>query len=249
MRGGMDPPMHDVPPVSAARLTIALATLLALTGAASAPAQVSKTSVTLLAPANGTLVQGAVAFRWRVDSDQAAAGTVTVTHQLAADVAFTQNVTTTTRGCPAVSPNCWTAFAPPRSPTGRYYWRVSLSGALTGMSSTWMFQSVAGFQPDRVRPRVRAYPGAGTRGRKAVFVARVADDRGEARMQVDLAYRNQLVFRTMSLLKRVRWSVRQRFDSRVPLSRSLVPGPYRLCVTAWDRTGNQARSCARYVVR
>lgn len=241
--------MLAVPPVSAARLTIALAALLALTCAASAPAQVSKATVTLVAPANGTLVPGTVAFRWRVDTDQAGAGTVTVTHQLAADVAFTQNVTTTTRSCPAVSPNCWTAFAPPRSVKGRYFWRVSLTGALTAVSPTWMFQSVAGFQPDRTRPRVRAYPGAGTRGRKAVFVARVADDRGQARMQVDLAYRNQLVFRTMTLLKPVRWSVRQRFDSRVPLARSLAPGPYRLCVTAWDRTGNRAKSCARYVIR
>lgn len=68
-------------------------------------------------------------------------------------------------------------------------------------------------------------------------------------MRVDLAYRNQLVFRTMTLLKPVRWSVRQRFDSRAPLPRSLAPGPYRLCVTAWDRTRNEARSCAVYRIR
>jgi hypothetical protein len=80
-------------------------------------------------------------------------------------------------------------------------------------------------------------------------VARVADDRGEARMQVDLAYRYQLVFRTVTLLKPVLWSVRQRFDSRIRLARSLHPGDHRLCVTAWDRTGNRARSCARYVIR
>lgn len=114
-------------------------------------------------------------------------------------------------------------------------------------SRTWMFQGVAA-RPrfDRQRPRVRAYPGAAKRRRKALFVARVADDRGEARMQVDLAYRNQLAFRTMTLLKPVRWSVKQRFDSRAPLPRSLPPGSYRLCVTAWDRTGNRAKSCARY---
>lgn len=241
--------MPRVPPVSAARMTIGL-TLLALTGAVSAPAQVEKTSVTLLAPANGTLVQGAVEFRWRVDSDEASPnGAVTVTHQVAADVSFSQNVTTTTRSCPAVNANCWTAL-PAGSLKGRHYWRVSLTGARTAASPTWMFQSVSGgYRPDRQRPRLRAFPGAATRGRKAVFVAQVADDRGEARMRVDLLYRNQLVFRAMTLLKPVRWSVRQRFDSRAPLSRSLYPGPYRLCVTAWDRTGNQAKSCSRYLIR
>lgn len=242
--------MKLVPQVSAARLSIVLITLAAFSGAASAPAQVSKTSVTLLAPGNGTLVEGAVAFRWRVDSDVATAqGSVTVTHQVAADVAFTQNVTTTTRSCSATNVNCWTSI-PGRTLRGRHYWRVSLTGAVTAVSPTWMFQSVSGgYTPDRTQPRVRAYPGAGTRGRKAVFVARVADDSGQARMQVDLAYRNQPVFRTVTLLKRVRWSVRQRFDSRAPLSRSLAPGAYRLCVTAWDRTGNRAKSCARYSIR
>jgi hypothetical protein len=100
---------------------------------------------------------------------------------------------------------------------------------VNAVSPTWMFQGVAErLGLDRTRPRVPTYPGAGTRGRNAVFVARVADDRGEARMQVDLTYRNQLVFRTMTLLKRVRWSVKQHFDSRVALSRSLHPGPFRL---------------------
>jgi hypothetical protein len=46
--------MKGVPPVSAARLTMVLTALVALSGAAAAPAQVSKASVTLLAPGNGT---------------------------------------------------------------------------------------------------------------------------------------------------------------------------------------------------
>jgi hypothetical protein len=113
-----------------------------------------------------------------------------------------------------------------------------------------MFQRVAArLGLDRERPRVLAYRGSAVRGRKALFVARVADNSGQARMRVDLLYRYQPVFRAMTLLKPVRWTVRQRFDSRVRLSRSLYPGPHRLCVTAWDRTGNQARSCARYVLR
>jgi hypothetical protein len=235
--------MLAVPPVSAVRIwSIALAALV-LSGAADAAPQ---PVVTLLAPANGTLVQGQPSFTWRLDSAQQ--GPLVVTHQVASDVAFTQDVTTTTRQCGAT--NCWTAFRPARAYPGRHYWRVTVAGAVNATSPTWMFQGVAGrLGPDRGRPRVQAYAGSGRRGRKAVFVARVADDRGEARIQVDLAYRNQLVFRTMTLLKPVRWSVKQRFDSRIPLPRSLAPAAYRVCVTAWDRTGNRARSCARFLIR
>lgn len=230
---------------------LVLLSACALAGSAQAPAQVAQPTVTLLSPGNGTLVEGVAAFRWHVDSPTpASSGVVAVTHQVATDLAFTQEVTTTTQSCPAANPNCWTTHRPTRSPAGRRYWRVSVSGALTATSRTWMFMGVAArATPDRARPRVRAYPGAARRGRKAVFVARVADDRGEARMQVDLAYRNQPVFRTMTLLKPVRWSVKQRFDSRFRLARSLQPGPYRFCVTAWDRTGNRAKSCARYAIR
>jgi hypothetical protein len=245
--------MDRLPPVFAARTRIVLIALvagLAAFGAGAAPAQVSQPTVTLLAPGNGTLVEGAVTFSWRVDSAAPVSGAVAVTHQVASDIALTQDVTTTTRQCAAGNPNCWTTFKPSRAHAGRRYWRVSVSGAATATSRTWMFMGVsARATPDRVRPRVRAYPGAGRRGRKAVFVARVADDRGEARMQVDLAYRNQPVFRTATLLKPVRWSVKQRFDSRFRLARSLHPGAYRFCVTAWDRTGNRAKSCARYTVR
>lgn len=230
--------------MSAARISTLVLAVVAL--AASAADAAPPAAVTLVAPGNGTLVEGAPSFSWRIDAQTN--GPVTVTHQVATDLAFTQDVTSTTRQCSGGG--CWTAFRPDRAYRGRHYWRVSLSGAVNAVSPTWMFQGVAArLGLDRTRPRVLTYPGAGTRGRKAVFVARVADDRGEARMQVDLTYRNQLVFRTMTLLKRVRWSVKQHFDSRVALSRSLHPGPFRLCVTAWDRTGNRARSCARFSIR
>jgi hypothetical protein len=242
--------MVGVPLVSAAWIRIALLALLAAF-ASTAVAATPPGTVTLLAPGNGTLVEGSPTFRWRVDLAQApAAGTVTVTHRVGTDVALTQDVTTTSRSCSAANVNCWTSLVLRRSHRGPQYWQVTLTGAVTATSRPWMFQSVAARPgPDRERPRVRAYAGSAARGRKALFVARVADDRGEARMRVDLLYRNQLVFRAMTLLKPVRWGVRQRFDSRAPLARSLYPGAYRLCVTAWDRTGNQARSCARYLVR
>jgi hypothetical protein len=235
--------------VSAARIRIALIAVLA--GVAStADAAPQAPTVTLLAPGNGTLAQGPPTFRWRIDAAATVYGGVAVTHQVAADQSFTDEVTTTTRQCPAANVNCWSSLLARRAYSGRRYWRVAVSGAVTATSPTWLFVGTTTQTGlDRVRPRVRAYPGAASRGRKAVFVARVSDNRGEARMRVDLAYRNQLVFRTMTLLKPVRWAVKQRFDSRVRLPRSLHPGRYRLCVTAWDRTGNQARSCARYTVR
>jgi hypothetical protein len=232
-------------------LLLAVLGVCALVASAQAPAQAPQPAITLLSPGNGTLVEGAVAFRWRIDSATPTAyGAVSVTHQVATDQTFTQGLVTTTRNCPAGNMNCWTTFRPSSSPVGRHYWRLSVTGAVTATSRTWMFLGVAPRAgADRARPRVRAYPGAARRGRKAVFVARVSDNRGEARMRVDLLYRNQLVMRAMTLLKPVRWSIRQRFDSRAPLPRTLAPAAYRLCVTAWDRTGNQAKSCARYFVR
>lgn len=260
MPAEFSPPIDVALPVSAARIRIVPLVLLAglaLTGAAAAPAQVAQPTITLLSPGNGTVVEGAqgrtgvVTFRWQSAWAQPTSGTVTVTHRVATDPTLTQSVTTTSRSCPAENVSCWTTVRPNRYYEGRrQYWQVSITGAATATSRTWMFLAVpARPTPDRLRPRVQAYGGAARRGRKALFVARVADDRGEARMQVDLAYRNQLAFRTMTLLKPVRWSVRQRFDSRRPLPHSLPPGPYRLCVTAWDRTGNRAKSCARYWVR
>lgn len=240
--------MLGLPPVFAAWTRTALLALLV--GFGSTAVAATAPSVTLLTPGNGTLVEGAPTFSWRIDSPQPVPGTVTVTHRVATDIALTQNVTTTSRTCPAQNLNCWTSVALTRMYRGPQYWQVSVTGALTAASRTWMFQRVAPrLEADRQGPRVLAYRGAATRGRKAVFVVRVSDNRREARMRVDLLYRNQLVFRAMTLLKPVRWNVRQRFDSRAPLSRSLAPGPYRLCVTAWDRTGNRATHCARYTIR
>jgi hypothetical protein len=91
----------------------------------------------------------------------AAGGAVTVSHRVGADVALTQNVTTTSRSCAAQNLNCWTSVAPQRSYRGPHYWQVSLTGAVTATSRTWMFQGVAPRrEPDRQRPRVLAHRGA-----------------------------------------------------------------------------------------
>jgi hypothetical protein len=248
--------------LSAASTRIGLLVLLAglaLIGSAAAPAQVGRPTVALLAPGNGALLEGAastaasVTFTWRVDGlpTNVAGGNVTVTHRIGTDPTFTTGVTTTSQTCPAQNVNCWASATPKRSyAVGRYFWQVTLSGAVSATSPTWLFLAAAARpKPDRARPKVQAFAGSAKRGKRAFFVARVGDDHGEARMQVELLYRHQLVFRAMTLLRPVRWTVKQRFDSRVRLPRTMPPGRYRFCLTAWDRTGNHAASCARYTVR
>jgi hypothetical protein len=147
--------MLGLPPVFVLTRT-ALLTLLV--GFASTAVAATAPSVTLLAPGNGTLVEGAPTFRWPIDSPHPVAGTVTVTHRVATDIALTQNVTTTSRSCPAQNLNCWTSFALVRTSRGPQYWQVSVTGALTATSRTWMFQRVAPrLEPDRQRPRALAY--------------------------------------------------------------------------------------------
>jgi Thrombospondin type 3 repeat len=104
-------------------------------------------------------------------------------------------------------------------------------------------------QPDRSAPRVRALAGSAVRGKIAFFGARVGDDRGEARMAVEVAYRGHPVLRGSFGLQAVAWSARQTFVSQQPVPRLLPAGTYRYCATAWDRAGNRARSCADYRIR
>ena len=104
---------------AAATIRIALLVLLALVTSTAFAAPTPPT-VTLLTPGNGTLVEGAPTFRWRIDSTApAAGGTVTVTHRVGADVALTQNVTTTSRSCAVQNLNCWTASRHSRATGGR----------------------------------------------------------------------------------------------------------------------------------
>jgi hypothetical protein len=46
-----------------------------------------------------------------------------------------------------------------------------------------------------------------------------------------------------------RWDTPATFHTQTPLPRFLPHGPYQACVTATDRAGNKAHSCARYIVR
>jgi Subtilase family len=97
---------------------------------------------------------------------------------------------------------------------------------------------------DRTRPTARALPARGRRGRIVRLRYRVFDNTGTTRELVTVRRRAKVVRR-----------FRTRFGptgarGRVYFVRWRAPrrgaGPWRFCVRAWDRTGNQSRlSCAR----
>lgn len=103
--------------------------------------------------------------------------------------------------------------------------------------------------PDRQKPLVRALSGSARRGQTAFFSVQVGDNYREARLLAVLSYRGHPILRGAFRFHAVRWGPRTSFYSERPLSRSLPAGIYRLCVTAWDRAGNRASSCAPYRVR
>ena len=190
---------------------------------------------------------------WRILwGDTAATGTVVTTIRTATDQALTQNAAQNTFTCRVRGADCRTHFRPNRVYSGRYYWRVSLGGAVNATSQTWSFVGVrqgGGVGADTVKPRVRALSGVAQRGQTAFFSARVGDDRGVLRLRAALTRRGHELARATAPFRPVTWERRQTLFSNRPLPRGLAAGAYRLCVTAWDRAGNAGRSCAGYRVR
>jgi hypothetical protein len=232
-------------------LALAAAGLLPA-GAGAGPEQGPVARVVLVSPANGALIQRShVTFVWRVEWGRPlASGIVLVSHRYASDRAMTQHVSTTSRTCPATDVNCWTTHRPKETFYGRYYWQVTLSGAVQAASATHLL-SVTGPRDelDRTRPSVRALGGSASRGRRALFLARVSDNSGEARLDAQLTHRGVPVVEGKASFAPVTWAARRGIRSTRSLSRRLPAGTYRLCVTAWDRAGNRSQSCARYRVR
>ncbi len=235
-------------------------TLLALgltAGAGGSPAAVPE--IALVTPANGATVVGspdlgsATPFGWKIDwRDAPSSGNVLVVVRTGTDEALTQNVVENTFACPVRNVNCKTSFRPNRIYSGRYYWRVSMTGAASATSETWSFLGIkrggAGGR-DRTTPRVRALGGVAQRGQTAFFAARAGDDRGLVRLRATLMRKGREAARATAAFRTVTWAQRQTLYSSRPLSRGLAAGAYRSCVTAWDRAGNAARSCAPYRVR
>jgi hypothetical protein len=237
-------------------LGLAVLALAPVAGASVAAAP----ELTLLTPANGATVvhSGALAtpptLGWRIDwRDAPAAGSVLVVVRVGTDAPLTQNVSENTFACTVRSASCRTSFKPNRVHAGTNYWRVRLAGSVRATSETWSFVSVRQGStptgPDRVKPRVRALPGVAQRGQTAFFAARVADDRRVARLRAALLRRGHEVVRAAATFRTVAWARAQTLYTNRPLSRGLAAGAYRLCVTAWDRAGNNGRSCAAYRVR
>ncbi len=192
-------------------------------------AQTTPPQITLLAPANGAIVEdspekpNAVEFKWRVDwSQPPTVGAVIISVKWATDPGFTENVSGGNQTCPVTNVNCWTSFSPNHTWKGRYYWKVTVASDQPAESATWMFS--------------------------AFFTAQVRDNKGEVRMRALLSYRGLPVLEGRTRFAPVVWTVRQRFYSIRPMPRRLPAGIYKICITAWDRAGNQGRSCARYRV-
>ena len=215
--------------------------------------------VTLVTPANGATVVHSpelglgATFGWRIDwRDAPDGGTVLVVVRTGTDPDLTQNVIENTFACPVRSASCKTSFKSNRVYSGRYYWRVSLAGAMRATSETWSFIGIrrgGAAGRDRTKPRVRALGGLAQRGQTAFFAARAGDDRGIVRLRAVLLRRGRELARAAAAFRPVTWARRQTLYSSRPLSRGLAAGRYQLCVTAWDRAGNAARSCAPYRVR
>ena len=103
--------------------------------------------------------------------------------------------------------------------------------------------------PDRVKPRVRVYPGSARRGTRAFVRLRAADNRGRVRLHVMLLYRGRALYNGRLPLTATYWADPLYFITKTPLPSFLPAGRYRACVRAWDEAGNTALGCAAYHVR
>jgi Thrombospondin type 3 repeat len=101
-------------------------------------------------------------------------------------------------------------------------------------------------QPDRVKPRVKAYPGSARRGSPAAFRFRVHDNRYVS-VRATVRWRGQLALSgRMDKIAAPRWSYRATWWSSKPISRSWPAGAYTFCIAAVDGAGNRSESCAPY---
>jgi hypothetical protein len=243
----------------ACRLGIALSVAsLALAGAAAAAVStrgdVAPPQITLLTPANESTVASDAslttypAFTWRIDWPQPpTSGVVVYSFKLATDASMTQNVTVENQTCPFDNLDCFTSITPHMVYSGTYYWEVSVVSPVQATSRVSIFK---GRKPvDKTPPRVKARPGSAVRGKTAFFSVRVSDNSGEVRMQHVLSYEGHPIVGGSFGFTQVSWSRTEEFWTKQPLPRSLPAGVYRSCLTAWDRAGNSARSCASYRVR
>jgi hypothetical protein len=233
----------------------ALALAVAAFGLGSAEPASAAPNITLLSPSNGQTMtippNASVTYRWLVNwPDAPPTGTVLIYWQLSSDPSFGpgQLLGNEARSCPAQNYACWTSWAPPRAygpPWGQtLFWRVSINNVPSAVGSFRVMLA-----RDLVKPRVKALGGTARRGTTARFNARVADNRGLVRFRASLEWRGLPVMARSFPLVQTYWSSPLGFYSARPLPRNMRPGRYQFCITAWDQTGNRARSCAVYRIR
>ncbi len=118
--------------------------------------------------------------------------------------------------------------------------------------ATVNYQFVAGTPPpplarDALRPMVRALPATGKRGRTARLFLRAADNRNEARADVQISRRGRIVGRSNTSFRQISAFYRYYITVRVP--RSTPRGRYQFCIRLVDRAGLRSPwSCARLTV-
>jgi hypothetical protein len=253
-------PMLGVAPAADPDAVHAAAIALTALSLLSHPNAAATSEISLLTPANGTTIVhtgelgSAPTFGWRIDwRDAPAGGSVVIVLRTASDPDLTVNAVENTFSCRVRDVNCTTSFRPNRVYAGRYYWRVTVGGAVRAASDTWSFTGVkrggGTTGPDRAKPRVRALAGTAKRGQTPFFAARVGDDSGVVRLRATLVHKGHEVARGAAAFRPVAWAHKVTLYSRRTLSRAIARGAYMLCVTAWDRAGNAARDCAPYTVR
>jgi hypothetical protein len=232
----------------------ALAAVIAVVGLAGSAGAASTPTITLLAPTDHASVVSSTTtrptFSWRLDFPEPQQGRIV--WEIAADPGFSKDAETLSQFC-QTDVNCWTSVTPQEvwsPPRGHvWYWRVGFTSAtVTVYSPTWSFGALSSAGADRSAPHVQVLPGSARRGTRAGVVARVADDRLFVRANVDLIRSHRVRFGQKFTIANSRWTHPVTFRMRSPLPRTLPAGRYAACITASDRAGNHARSCARYVI-
>jgi hypothetical protein len=110
---------------------VVLLAWLALAAGSTSLAADPPPTITLLSPASGATLPGAVpaVFDWQISWASPPSEAVTITWQLASDAGFTRNALNSSRPCPASGPACFTSMQARPPAAGTWYWRVAVTSA------------------------------------------------------------------------------------------------------------------------
>jgi hypothetical protein len=100
-------------------------------------------------------------------------------------------------------------------------------------------------QPDRIKPKVRAYSGTARRGASAIFYFRAYDNR-PAKIRLTVRWHGRLVLKGEMPQATARWAVKADWWSENVISPRWPIGTYTFCATVIDGAGNRATSCVPY---